>query len=216
MHIPKTGGRYIINNVINPIKQQLEENNIEVINVEHFYHSNWYSKIDDETYIISVLREPSSQVISLYTHKITTSNKGDLITHKNFKLSKDKFYQTIKQTPNYKDFQSKSFMINEKGGFILNTNDIDIDEGLLEKRINRVNLLLNHNNIAENVEKIQQKIFLDLGINGATRTVKDNGIYYNPHSRHFYNTFSDAEKESIRVYNSIDSQLYKNANYYKI
>jgi hypothetical protein len=216
MHIPKTGGRYIINNVINPIKEQLEENNIKIIDFGNFNHSNWHSQIDDQTYVICVLREPSSQIVSLYVHGKTTDEKGALIKDKDFNLSKNKFYEEIKNDENYQNFQSKSFMRNQSGGFGLRGAKSIVDEALLEKRINRVNLLLSNSNLKQNATKIQEKIFVDLGIDGAHAISKNNGLFYNPYSEYFYSTFSDAEKDSLSIYSKIDTELYKNANYYKI
>jgi hypothetical protein len=217
MHIPKTGGRYIIQNVLDPIKKQLEENNIKMISLGRFEHLNWHSQIDDQTYVICVLREPSSQIVSLYVHEKTTDQRGALIKDKEFNLSKNKFYEEIKSDKNYQNFQSKSFMRNESGGFGLRGRRAIVDEALLEKRINRVNLLLSNSNLKQNATKIQEKIFVDLGIDGAAYAIpKNNGIYYNPYSEYFYSTFSDAEKDSIAKYNEIDNILYKNSNYYTI
>jgi hypothetical protein len=216
MHTPKTGGRYIINNVLDPIREQLKNNNIEIINIKRFDHSNWYSKIDDDTYVITVLREPASQTISLYAHVLTTNSGGVLKTNTEFNLLKNEFYETIKNNSNYQNFQSKTFLRDEAETFSLRANEITVDEGILEKRINRVNLLLNNNNLSENSTKIQEKIFLDLGIDGIPQEKKSNGIFYNPYSRYFYDTFSAAEKDSIATYNKIDTNLYKNANYSKI
>jgi hypothetical protein len=216
MHIPKTGGRYIINNVLDPIKEQLKNNNIEIINIKSFDHSNWYSKIDDDTYIITVLRDPVSQIVSLYSHDLTTDTSGNLKTNTNIDLYKHEFYETIKSNLNYQNFQSKSFMRNEFHTFGLKAPTVIVDEGLMQKKIHRVNLLLNNNNLKNNASKIQEKIFLDLGINGFSVTSKNNGVFYNPYSKYFYDTFSSAEKDSIKVYNRIDDNLYRNSNYYKI
>jgi hypothetical protein len=216
LHIPKNGGRYIIYNVLDPIREQLEQNNIKILNPKKFDHSNWHSKIDDQTYVISVLREPSSQIISLYVHEKTTDIRGRLITNKDFILSKRKFYKEIIIDKNYQNFQSKSFMRNEFGDFGLRGPKTIIDNELLEKRINRVNLLLNNNDLKQNAIKIQQKIFLDLGIDGLTKIPKVSGLFYNPHSEYFYDQFLNLEKDLIAKYNKIDNILYKNANYYTI
>jgi hypothetical protein len=216
LHIPKNGGRYIIYNVLDPIREQLEQNNIEILNLKKFDHSNWHSKIDDQTYVISVLREPFSQIISLYVHEKTTDIRGRLLTNKDFILSKKKFYKEIIFDKNYQNFQSKSFIRNEFGGFGLRGPKTIVDKELLEKRINRVNLLLNNKDLKQNAIKIQQKIFLDLGIDGLTKIAKVSGLFYNPHSEYFYDQFSNLEKDFIAKYNKIDNTLYKNAKYYAI
>jgi hypothetical protein len=214
LHIPKTGGRHIIYNVIDPIRQQLKENNIEVLNSGKFDHSNWYSKIDDQTYIVSVLRDPVEQCISLYVHIKTTTEGGHLKTDADIFLSKKDFYDTITKIKNYKNFQSKCFVSDERYGFLVHRKEVTIDEGILQKRLNRVNLLLNQNNI--NAKKIQEKIFLDLGINGKIQDSNTNGIHYNPYSEYFYNQFSENEKESIKKYNNIDNNIFKNSKYFDL
>jgi hypothetical protein len=214
MHIPKTGGRFFVNYVIDAIKDQLEQNNVNLLN-NTLDHANWYSKIDDQTYIVNILRDPASHMISLYTHNVTT-RKGSLKTDIDFKLSKDEFYQKIENNSNYQNFQSKAFMRNELDNFGLLSPMINIDNKLLEKRVNRVNLLLNSNNLGKNGIEIQKKIFLDLGIDGIPKVSKPTGIFYNPYSEYFYSKFSNSEKNSIRAYNSIDTKIYNNANYYKI
>ena len=216
MHTPKTGGRYIRGTVFDPIREQIENNNIEIINDKRIDHLNWHSKIDDDTYVVTVLREPVSQIISLYVHVLTTDNFGVLKTNIDFSLSKNEFYQTIKNNLNYQNFQSKTFLRDEVDPFAIRAKEITVDEGILEKRINRVNLLLNNNSISKNAAQIQEKIFLDLGIDGIPKKRKHNGILYNPYSKYFYDTFSNAEKNSISVYNKLDTDLYKNANYYKM
>ena len=214
MHIPKTGGRFFVNYVIDSIKDQLEQNNIKLLN-NTLDHANWHSEIDDQTYVINILRDPASHIISLYTHNVTT-RKGALKTDVDFELSKDEFYQRIKNNSNYQNFQAKSFMRNELDNFGLIAPTISIDEELLEKRKKRVNLLLNSNNLGKNGIEIQKKIFLDLGINGVPTVSNPNGMFYNPYSEYFYSKFSNSEKNAIRAYNDIDTKLYNHANYYKI
>ena len=222
MHIPKTGGRYIIYNVIDPIRQQLKQNNIKILEYtsgksSSLGHQNWHSEIDDQTYIITCLRDPVSQLISLYTHIKTTDHRGFLKTNTDVILSKNNFYKTINNYSNYQNFQAKNFIRKQSDGFALEGSPtVYIDEGLLEKRLNRVNLLLNNNNLHIDSIEIQKRIFLDLGISGVPVNSKFNGLLYNPHSKDFFNQFSNAEKDSISVYSKIDTNLYRNANYHKI
>ena len=214
MHIPKTAGRYITYFVIEPIRDQLEKNNIKIINSNMLTHLNWHSEIDDQTYVITNLRDPASQIISLYVHKKTTTTSGRLVTSIDFELQKKDFYDAILNNDNYKNFQSKSFMMNELDIFALEGNSAVVDQQLLEKRLKRVNLLLGVNNLEKNAIKIQEKIFLDLGIDGNTKILQSNGVMFNPFSEYFYSKFSDAEKNSLREYNSIDKNIYENSQYY--
>jgi hypothetical protein len=214
MHIPKTGGSYMMNIVIDPIRDQLEQNNIKVMNGNKINHLNWHSEIDDNTYVITVLRDPASQAISLYTHEKTTGMSGQLIKNKEFNLLKKDFYNEILINNNYKNFQSKSFMMNEKDDFGLRGNTAVIDEALLEKRLKRVNLLLCTKNLKKNAIKIQEKIFLDFDIAGIPIESRKNGSFFNPYSQYFYGKFSNSEKESLRQYSNIDKNIYEKSQYY--
>jgi hypothetical protein len=212
----KTGGRYLLSNAIVPIMDQLKKNNIETLNSAKMAHANWHSIIDNQTYIITVLRDPASQIISLYTHGKTTDSRGNPIIDKNFNLSKDIMYDEITKNKGYQNFQSKNLIFDEKTKLPIQNYEKFIDEELVEKKLNRINLLLNHNNIKENAIKIQEKIFLDLGIDGITQPPKKHPNFYNPHSKSFYDKFSNAEKDSLSLFSKIDTKLYKNANYYKM
>ena len=215
LHNMKNGGRFIVNSVIYPIREQLQNNGIEIINNNKILHSNWHSRIDDKTYVFTVLRDPASHSISLYSHRKTLDQNGMPTKDKLFSLSKEDFYNDITTNHRFRNFQSKGYMRNE---FTINrfeTTEINIDEELFKKRKEKVNLFLDFKEINGKELEIQEKIFSDLNIEGITKKTNNPVVFFNPESKRFYNEFSDSEKESIRELNKIDNDLYKNANYYR-
>jgi hypothetical protein len=220
LHIPKTGGRYISYNAIFPILDQLSDNGIEFIFLKHNSHSGWHSEIDEKTYVLTVLRDPVEQAISFYSHKIALMPTGKLKTkYDKDKLNKEDFFKWMKGEVSYPNFQSKNFLCNEfylKKDHPKNKLNVDLifDEDLLEKRKNKVNMFLDMKNINGREIEIQEKIFLDLGINGHTVSSNNQQELFNPESKKLYDKFTEKEKEFIRDYNSIDDYFYKNTKYF--
>jgi hypothetical protein len=219
LHINKTGGRHIKANVILPIINQLSENGIEYI-IEPHSHSGWHSRIDDKTYVMTVLRDPVEQAISLYAHKISLDNQGNLKDEYNKdKLNKKDFFDWMEKLDLYPNFQTRSFLCDEfylKRDHLKNKNNVSLifDENILEFRKNQVNLFLNMENINGREIEIQEKIFLDLGINGSTVSPKTKSNFFNHESKILYSKFTEAEKQFIAKYNSLDNDLYKSIDYF--
>jgi hypothetical protein len=168
MHIPKTGGRYISLKVILPIMEQLNKNGISSTFSENNSHSGWHSKIDDQTYIVTILRDPVEQSVSFYSHTIALNPLGQLKNeYDKDKLTKENFFDWIKNEPSYPNFQANNFLCDE---FYLKKDhpknklsvNLSFDENLLKERKDKVNLFLDTKNINGRDIEIQQKLFLDL------------------------------------------------------
>jgi hypothetical protein len=219
LHVMKTGGRYLRNTVFIPIISELKKNNIRIINENHS-HSGWHSEIDDKTYIVTSLRDPVEQVTSLYAHGISLSKHGKPIKEFDASaLEKDKFLNAVSTLPEYKNFQSKSYLHDQFDDRILNHEEFLFDEKLYIQRKNRVNLILNMKDINNNQIKIQEKIFLDLQIDGITNSdfsLPNTKELYNPESKKLYNKLSNDEKNFIRQKNKKDEDLYKNSIYFNL
>jgi hypothetical protein len=219
LHVMKTGGRHLRNTVFIPIINELKKNNIKIINENHG-HSGWHSEISDKTYIVTSLRDPVQQVVSLYAHGISLSKKGKPIKKFNASaLEKDIFLNAVSTCLEYQNFQSKSYLHDQFDDRILNHEGFLFDENLYIERKNRVNLILNMKDINNNEIKIQEKIFLDLQINGVTNSVpafpNAKGLH-NPESKKLYNKLSSDEKKFIRQKNSKDEDLYNNSIYFDL
>ena len=219
LHIMKTGGRHLRNSVFIPISAQLEKNNIKIINNNYRPHTGWHSKITDKTYIVTSLRDPIEQVVSLFAHGISLDLDGNKANkYDQSDLEKNKLLNSVSKINKYQNFQSKSYLCNELGDQIIKNGEFIFDE-VFEKRKNRVNLVLRTEDITGNEKKIQEKIFSDLGIANITETKPiffNNKNFYNSESKKLYNSLSDNDKKNILEYNKIDQDLYNNAKYFEI
>jgi hypothetical protein len=214
LHIRKTGGRHIRQNIVLPIEKQLNDNGVEVIFDNHS-HSGWHSRIDDKTYVISSLREPAEQTVSVYAHMIALTSKGEAKNKGEYdenKLTTKEFFKRMKKLDLYPNFQTKNFLFDESfNNFSVN---IPIDEELVKTRREKVNLFLNGKNLKGREIEIQQKIFADLGIDGSPIPIDTKYNFYNPESKNLYDKFSKEEINIIKNYNSIDDYFYKNTDYF--
>ena len=70
LHIPKTGGRFFTKYIVNQIEDALKQNNIDIIKPPDnaLKHGGWHKDIDDNTYIVSVFRDPVEFFISAISH----------------------------------------------------------------------------------------------------------------------------------------------------
>jgi hypothetical protein len=219
MHIQKTGGRHLAQNVIDPIKNELHKNGILRV-AELHPHTGWHSEIDDKTYIITSLRDPVKQCISFYAHGISLDIKGKLKNEydKN-KVNKKDFFEWLYREDLYPNPQVKSFLHDE---FFLKRNHpknklhvkVNFDENLFNLRKNQVSLFLNTDNINGRDLEIQKKIFLDLGINGTTNLTKEKTTFFNKESKRLYDMLTEEEKQIIRTYNLKDYNLYRNTVFF--
>jgi hypothetical protein len=223
LHISKTSGRHIRETIIRPIVEQLNDNGIEVI-FEHHSHSGWHSRIDDKTYIISSLRDPAEQAISLYAHRVALTSRGEPKPKGEYDendLTPKEFFIWMENLSLYPNFQTKNFLFDES--FLKKSDDdpdnhiddkIFINEELLKTRRGKVNLFLNGKSLKKRELEIQQKIFEDLEIDAKPIHVDMNVNLYNPESKNLYEKFSKEEIGLIRKYNSVDDYFYKNTLYF--
>jgi hypothetical protein len=100
LHIHKTGGHYILNNIINPVRDIFKEQNKKILTG----HLCW-KPVKENTYVITSLRDPVKRTISHFEHIVKYDNdNNELISNSINSLMSwiDKNKQSI---PN---FQSKS------------------------------------------------------------------------------------------------------------
>ncbi|MEY3907539.1 MAG: hypothetical protein RLZ52_606 [Pseudomonadota bacterium] len=223
-HVMKTGGRYFKENILLPILPILQKNNIKLIpdnyieNNKIGKHFGWISDIDDQTYVISILRDPVEVAVSLYTHPFVFDLNAQPKPYKKDGLDKINFlnnYQTLEKSYN---IQSKHFLYSENYtnnqiflSMLTNTNLSDINTVI--SRINRVNLLFKTKDLVNNSQKIQDKILSDLGIEERISVSQKDFKYFNLESKLLYEQLTDEEKNNILSLNEIDNLIYKKANF---
>lgn len=215
LHICKTGGRwfnqYIAFSLFNYLKFVFF---FKIINKKHsnsdlnYSHFGWHPLIDDNTFVVSGIREPVSQICSLYID----SNKIRKVTDK----TKENFFIEIfdKKINLYKNNQSKHFYYSQKiRGYGVNL--LAEGENYKETSLSRAKLV---NYFYIQKENMDNKIIIDeilnqLDIenpNTLSPELQIKKVGDNPASKILYDMLNDEEKELIiNKLADIDIEIYK-------
>ena len=209
LHIPKTGGRFLKRYLIPHISK-----NLKIIEGED-RHGGWDKNIDDNTYILSALRDPIKLICSLYIHLVTIRLDlliNDSISHlniKNVNLDKKYFLQWIEKATEYHNIQSKNILISGPVFDKLYEFSIfkKIDIKTLEKRIDRINFIVDQDYMMKNPDYVFSKICYDLNIEKPT-IVNDITTYSNIGSKILYDKLDENDKNKISKYFDVDYMIY--------
>ena len=207
LHIPKTGGRFINMNIIEPMRSYLEENNIKVSSMgEDIYkpnHDNWNTSfIDDNTYIITIFRDPAKRTVSHFISNEYGASDFDK------KYNVDYFLNWVKENEYTRNFQSKSIIVEKS----VNEADFnfEIEKDQLNKRLNRINLILKHKKMNYSYcSEIQEKITKDLKVD----VYKNPGNVYDvgfssTYSNLLYNQLNVKQIDYLYANSDVDSNIY--------
>lgn len=234
LHIPKTGGRFVKRLIIDPIKNILKENGIEILEKNpKLWHHGWHREIDDNTYIFSIIRDPVSWSVSYFTHLKYQENKAIDISLDNFHsqeiikkvgLEKYQIFEWLEKESYRENYQSKNFLLNpaldykiRMDQFFKNAQALgyEIDKEKLYNRIYRVNLLMRNEDFkVVDYNLLINKIFQDLGISSDYKIESElnrNHLSIET-SPELYSTLDDFDKKAIRDIMSIDQEIYDNDN----
>jgi hypothetical protein len=230
LHIPKTGGRFLTKYILRPIENTLRDNGIELVKSpeDMRQHAGWPSWIDDQTYVITVLREPCEFFVSSVCH--AEASKKGLIDEKNwhiikngtdsFTVSKDEVYSALNRWEYIKDFQSQNFALSpdpEQMSILHesmakhNKNEL-FDKEEIYKRVKRVNLMIRHKDLnAMDYNLLINKISEDLGIEINIKIENaDKEHFKNNSSEILFNSLSKADKDFIVKHFPLDKEIYEN------
>lgn len=207
LHIPKTGGRFINMNIIEPMRNYLEKNNIEVYpmgdNILKPNHDNWNTNfIDDNTYILTIFRDPAKRTVSHFIEN--EKGASDFNKKNNVKT----LFEWIKENEFTKNFQSKSLIVNKS----VNEADFnfEIKKEQLDEKLKKINLILKHKKMDyKYCSDIQTKITNELNIGN----YKNPGSVYNvgfssKESQTLYNQLNVKQIDYIYANSEIDSNIY--------
>lgn len=221
LHIPKTGGRYVKAYILSQL-----ESNIEMFPTKE-RHEGWHAKISDDTYILSVLRNPLEFACSLYAHHVMQkANLMENVFVKNteyidkniFNVHLDTKYliKFYKASPWAKNLQSKHIVEGHPENKGIADQIIQkyiftdkIDKELLYSRLNRINLLIRQPSLY-NPEPVVKKICNDLGIEMAGEIEKDHLTFHNIASSNLYNSLTQEDKDWLEEFFSLDVEIYNN------
>lgn len=228
LHIPKTGGRFFTKYIINQIEPILKENGIDVLQLPEKVrkHGGWHQGIDDNTYIISVFRDPVEFFVSAVAHMVADQEKmvdkaNDFVVidnHKVIDISKEFLFDRLDQIKYLKDFQSQNFILCPQESFILNQarqyydENFVFDKDLIYKRIARVNLMIRHKDLKFMdynilIEKMSKDLEINIPIDISSA---DREEYKNNSSDALFNKL---DKDDIqKVYDNFlfDKEIYEN------
>ena len=237
IHVPKTGGRHLKYNVTNRLKATFKEKGIAFPNSEFdtpttSSHAPWSNlNITDNTYLISVFREPSERLVSLFCHLKLKKHM-----HLDVPTAKIELFQWLDSNKDYlNDVQSKMVLFDDtkEGNHvsienfdpssdiaapgIFKANYID-DKELLDSRLKRFNILMRMNDLRTdaNVQHIREKILTDFDFpqNLISTPIRTNPSHSNKFSHELFDSLSVSEKQYLIDYNPMDTEVWNTDSYF--
>lgn len=230
LHIPKTGGRFLTKYILRPIENILKDNGIELIKSpeDMRQHAGWPSWIDDQTYIISVFRDPCEFFVSAVCHSVAIKN--GLVDEDNWNIikmnteplviSKDELYNTAQRWGYMKDFQSKNFMLSPdvetrsliQEAMVKYENNENFSKEEIYKRVRRVNLMIRQKDLKLiDYNLLINKILKDLDISSNIKIDNADKEYFkNNSSEILFNSLTEEDLKYISNMFPIDKEIYEN------
>lgn len=228
LHIPKTGGRFLTKYILRPMEETLAKHGIEYLRMpeDMRQHGGWPFFIDDETYVISVFREPVEFFVSVVCH--AAAGRADLIDKenwhiingKNLYVDKKELFDKLSTLPYMKDFQSHNFALSpdpaaksviQEAQSIYNEQK-EYDTDLIYERINRTNLFIRTDELQSiDYELLVKKISKDLGVELNIDLSQINKTYFkNDASERLFDSLDQNEKDLILKNFKLDKEIYEN------
>ena len=226
LHIPKTGGRFFVKYILDPIEDILKENNIKVIKEKEkdFPHSGWHKDIDDNTYIITLFRDPAEFFISAISHLIYEDSGllDDGIVKKDspiLDIDKETLYKELEKFKILQNFQSQNFILSPKNKIDIVKESVNyylknksFNSELAYERIKRVNLMIRQKDLKiMDYSKLIKKISEDLKINIEIELLNiDKENFKNNSSELLFNKLTKEDLEIIYKNFLFDKKIHEN------
>lgn len=210
LHIAGTGGKAFKEYIINPLlnKNENEENSGR--------HNGWSYDIDDNTYVMCILRDPVKRACGFYLHFVFRIEDG----HDKFKFGsgveisklKSLFLDYYRQAKHLYNFQSKNLMgpWGLLGDYpkLSSMLDITVNEDLLEKRLGRINFLISQDILQDDPQYVANALAKDLIIPKIRLEEISRTKHSNSFSDKLYKSLTEEEKQEIQDLNKIDYKIY--------
>jgi hypothetical protein len=225
LHIPKTGGRFFVKYILDPIEDILKENNIKVIKEKEkdFPHSGWHKDIDDNTYIITLFRDPAEFFISAISHLIYEDSGllDDGIVKKDspiLDIDKETLYKELEKFKILQNFQSQNFILSPKNKIDIVKESVNyylknksFNSELAYERIKRVDLMIRQKDLKiMDYSKLIKKISEDLKINIEIELLNiDKENFKNNSSELLFNKLTKEDLEIICSNFLFDKKIYE-------
>lgn len=208
LHIPKTGGHYIKNAIIDRIYREFD-----IVGIRYEPgHSGWYD-IDEDTYIISSLRDPVKRTVSHFCYQ----SNFPISKYKKTDINKKNLFKWVDENIEYiSNFQSKNFLYTPKNKnqmlfFIKDEQFLkikNISKNDVLNRVKLVNILIKDTDLnSTNTELIINKIKKDINISNHSN-MNNRDFNKSQRSLELYNKLSEKEKKYLYDINIVDSEIY--------
>lgn len=230
----KCDGRRFIDSFVNPLiksnpnlecyteyytknHEWLSPSNLAV-REEDMAHQGWDSRISDNTYIVSILRDPIERAASWYAMVVDRKIKSKLNSREETKLylDKNKFIDFVEKNTRFHNYYSKMILndFTNSGSIIFDNSPIEKEENikLIMSRLKRINLIFRMKDISniDNAE-VSTKIIEDLGCNGFYADLeknKNSKPYTLAASKLLYNSLTEEDKSKLSEYLKLDYAIY--------
>jgi hypothetical protein len=200
LHVSKASGRFLYTYVLSDLINATRGTNIQYlfppVSDPEWTHHGWNKLIDDDTYVISSLRDPVEAIVS---YRMQHGGIND----------KEHFFSSLDKITN---IQSRSF-IDWEDNKMDALAEVNFDKDAILGKLKRVNLLIDSKEInIKNYNKIKHKIASDLGIIGISYSdIEDTNEFRNNGVAEFCKSLTNEEIDLIRKANYMDVELYENA-----
>jgi hypothetical protein len=209
LHIPKTGGRYLNEIAIYPISGELKARRINWLNTKD--HDGWVKEIDEDTYIVSILRDPVKLICSffLFFHSHGNLQKLNLNSPATLKQVKLFFFEFLKRDVWVHNMQSK-FLKTSCADLPIEEcfNYPVLDKDLLHERLNSISFIFTQDYLESNPLDVANRIFDDIGIHPSKINITKNDEFRQPSSKILYDSLSQDEIDLISSYFEFDYEIY--------
>ena len=228
LHIPKTGGRFLTKYILRPMEDTLAEHGIEYLRMpeDMRQHGGWPFFIDDETYVISVFREPCEFFVSSVCHaaagreNLIDKENWHTINGENLHVEKEELFEKLSHWPYINNFQSHNFVLSpdpaansviQEAQSIYNQQK-EYDTELIYDRIKRTNLFIRTDELESmDYGLLVKKISEDLGVELNIDLSEINKTYFkNDASERLFNSLDQSEKDLLLENFKLDKEIYDN------
>ena len=187
---------------------------------EDLAHQGWDSRISEDTYIVSILRDPIERAASWYAMVVDNKVKVKLGSRQetSLHLDKNKFIEFVKNNTRFHNYYSKMILndFTNNGSAIFNNSLLQNEDNvnLILSRFKRVNLLFRMEDLAY-IDKldISKKIIEDLECNIFYPDLEKNkksNPYTLPASKLLYESLTEEDKSNLSQYLNMDYAIYNN------
>lgn len=207
LHIPKTGGRFIRNNIFRYLGEHLSTTGIDAKSMDIQVSHKGISSLKDNQYSFSFFRDPVKRMVSHYLFFNAIFSENFSVEDKNIMMD------WIESESNLYNYQSK-YLSYYDHNLYENFNHIpfpETDINNVKATISSLNRFhrtsdINNNLVLSIFNDVQD--YLDLPEKVLDRPIIIVGTEVNVASENMYSLLSESDKQLIAELNSVDMEIY--------